>query len=101
MRRSWVLAALVTIGCKNGPSDDDCKQLLDHIVDLEFKKAGAQSGSNAAVKADLDKQKQALGETRAPDFIEQCSKKMAKSRVNCANSAGSLDELTKCDGEGK
>ena len=39
MKRSWVLVALLAVGCKNGPSDDDCKQLLDHLIDLEFKKA--------------------------------------------------------------
>jgi len=98
----WVaIAALLAVGCKNGPSDDDCKQLLDHIVDLEFKKAGAQGGSNAQVKAELEKQRAALSEQRAPEFLEQCSKKMAKSRVNCGIAVSTVEELAKCDSDGR
>jgi hypothetical protein len=101
MRRSWVLAALLAVGCKHGPSEDDCKQLLDHLVELEFKKAGVQSGSNANVKADLEKARETIGEQKAPEFMEQCSKKMAKSRVNCAITAPTLEEVQKCDSDGK
>jgi hypothetical protein len=36
MKRAWVLALLVAVGCKNGPSEDQCGKLLDHLVDLEF-----------------------------------------------------------------
>jgi hypothetical protein len=101
MKRSWVLVALFAVGCKNGPSDDDCKQLLDHLIDLEFRKAGAQAGSNAAVKSDLEKQKETIAEAKSPEFMEQCTKKMAKSRVTCALGATSVDDLQKCDVEGK
>jgi hypothetical protein len=101
MTRRWVLAALVAVGCKNGPSDDDCKLLLDHLIDLEFKKAGAAAGGTPTAKADLDKQKTQIAEAKAPEFMEQCTKKMAKSRVNCALGAANLDDLTKCDQDGK
>jgi hypothetical protein len=46
------LVLLLAVGCKGGPSDDQCKQLLDHLVDLEFKSAGAAASSDA-LKADL------------------------------------------------
>src|SRR5438552_479980 len=45
--KSWVIAALVAVGCKSGPSDDQCKQLLDHLVDLELKKGGAAATTEA------------------------------------------------------
>ena len=41
MKRAWVLVLLLGIGmgamgCKHGPSDDECKRLLDHMVNLEI-----------------------------------------------------------------
>ena len=45
MNRLVVVALLAAVGCKNAPSEDQCKQLLEHLVDLEFKKAGAAAPS--------------------------------------------------------
>ena len=101
MVRNCALVALLVIGCRNGPSEDDCKQLLDHVVDMEFKKAGAQGGSNAQVKEALDKQRVALSEQKSNDFLDQCTKKMAKSRVDCGVAASTLEELAKCDGDAR
>jgi hypothetical protein len=99
MKRAWVLAFLVAVGCQSGPSEDQCKQLLDHLVDLEFKKAGA-AAPNDAVKADLAKAKTAVTEAKASEFMETCTKKMARSRVECALAANDLDGengVGKCD----
>jgi len=99
MTRSWVLALLVAVGCKNGPSDDQCKQLLDHLVDLEFKKAGAAATTDA-MKQEIAKQKTAVTEAKRTEFIETCTKKMARSRVECALNATELDGdngVAKCD----
>ena len=103
MKRAWGLAAIVVLGfatgCKSGPSEDQCKQLLDHLVDLEFKKAGAAATSDA-VKAELAKTKTAVTESKAKDFLDTCTKKMAKSRVECALAANDLDGengVGKCD----
>jgi hypothetical protein len=97
--RACALALLLAVGCKNGPSDDQCKQLLDHLVDLEFKKAGA-AASNDAMKAEIAKQKTAVSDKVANEFVDTCTKKMAKSRVECALAASDLDGdngVTKCD----
>jgi hypothetical protein len=96
MTRWLVVGVLLATGCKNAPSEDQCKQLLDHLVDLEFKKAGAAAASDA-IKAEIAKQKQAVSEAKASDFVEACTKKTAKARVECALAAGDLDAVAKCD----
>ena len=94
--KRWILGAvLLAMGCKNAPSEEQCKQLLDHLVDLEFRKAGA-TGSDA-VKAELAKQKQAVSEARSAEFLDACVKRTAKSRVECALGAGDLEGVAKCD----
>ena len=95
----WVVALLFAIGCKNGPSEDQCKQLLDHLVDLEFKKAGAAATTDA-MKQEIAKQKTAVTEAKKTEFIDTCTKKMARSRVECALNATELDGdngVAKCD----
>jgi hypothetical protein len=99
MKRACVLALLVVIGCKSGPSEDQCKQLLDHLVDLEFKKAGAQASSDA-LKAEIAKQKTAVTDKVSNEFIDTCTKKMTKSRVECGLAASDIDGdngVAKCD----
>ena len=94
--KRWILGAvLLATGCKNAPSEDQCRQLLDHLVDLEFKKAGATSSD--AVKAELAKQKQAVSEAKATEFLETCTKRTAKSRIECAIAAGDLEGVARCD----
>jgi len=93
------LVLLVVAACKNGPSQDQCKQLLDHLVDLEFKKAGAAATSDA-MKAEIAKSKTAVTEAKSAEFLDTCTKKMAKSRVECALAANDLDGengVGKCD----
>ncbi len=97
MKRVMLIAVLVAwAGCSKGPSEDQCKQLLEHLVDLEFKKAGA-AASGDALKADLAKQKAAVIETKSGDFIAACKDKTAKSRVECALAATDLEAVGKCD----
>src|SRR5512135_199397 len=97
MKRVCLLLVLA-IGCKNGPSNDQCKQLLDHLVDLEFKRAGAAASSDA-MKADLQNKK-AVSDKVGAEFIDTCEKKMARSRVECALNANAVDGdngVAKCD----
>lgn len=97
-----VLVLLILAACGKGPSESQCKQLLTHLVDLEFKKAGAAATSDA-MKAEIAKQKTAVTEAKAGEFIDTCKKKMSKSRVECALAANELEGdngVSKCD-EGK
>jgi hypothetical protein len=97
MRR--LCAVLVfTAACGKAASEEQCKQLLDHLVDLEFKKAGASAGADGQ-KADLAKQKAAVAEAKWPEFYDACRQKTAKERVECALTAGDLDAVAKCDSE--
>jgi hypothetical protein len=91
-----VLAALCTGGCGKGPSEDQCKDLLDHLVDLEFKKAGTSATADTQ-KSDLAKQKAAVVEAKWPEFYKECGDKTAKERVDCALAATDLDAVAKCD----
>src|SRR5512143_3098746 len=94
--KRWILGGvLLAAGCKNAPSEDQCKQLLDHLIDLEFKKAGAAAADS--MKAEDAKQKQAVSQAKATEFVEACTKKTAKSRIECALAAGNLDAVAKCD----
>ena len=87
------LALLLAAACKNGPSQDQCKQLLDHLVDLEFQAGGADKTADAKSKA-------AVSDATSSAFLETCTKKMTRSRVECALAASSLDGdngVGKCD----
>jgi hypothetical protein len=94
--KRWILGGLLlAAGCKNAPSEDQCKQLLDHLIDLEFKKAGAAAADS--MKAEIAKQKQAVSQAKATEFVEACTKKTAKNRIECALAAADLDAVAKCD----
>jgi len=94
--KRWVLFTLFAVGCGKGPSEGDCKKLLEHLVDLEFKKAGATATTDQ-LKAELAKQKTAVVENKQSEFMSVCVDKTAKSRVVCALEATDLDAITKCD----
>ena len=95
--KRWILGGvLLAAGCKNAPSEDQCKQLLDHLIDLEFKKAGSGSGTDA-MKADVAKQKAAIAEAKSVEFLDVCVNKTAKQRVECALAANDLEAVAKCD----
>lgn len=94
--KRWMLGAmLLAAGCKNAPSEDQCKQLLEHLVDLEFKKAGATG--NDAMKAEVAKQKTAIAEAKSAEFLEVCTKKTTRSRVECALATADLEGVARCD----
>jgi hypothetical protein len=95
--KRWLLGGvLVAMGCKNAPSEDQCKQLLDHLIDLEFKKAGAAATSDA-MKSEITKQKLAVSQAVATEFLDACTRRTAKNRVECAVGASDLDALARCD----
>jgi len=97
MMRWLVVAALLAGACSKGPSEDQCKQLLEHLIDLEFKKGGAATAENEAMKTDLAKQKAAVLESKSTEFMRTCVDKMHRDRVACALAAPDLAAVQKCD----
>jgi hypothetical protein len=98
--KSVAVALVLMLGCKNGPSEDQCKQLMDHLVDLEFKKGGANAPSGDAAKQEQAKAKAAITSLRGNDFVTMCTKSMTKSRVVCALAASDISGASgvgKCD----
>lgn len=96
MKRAMLVAIVLAVGCSKAPSEEQCKQLLDHLVDLEFKKAGA-AGATDAMKTEIAKQKQAVAAAKSVEFVDVCVSKTAKSRIDCALAATDLDAVAKCD----
>jgi hypothetical protein len=92
----WMLLIVLVVACGKGPSKDQCKQLLEHIVDLEFKKAGATATTDQ-MKTDLGKQKTTVIEGKQAEFMSVCLEKTAKARVECALAATDLEAVAKCD----
>src|ERR1700760_2162568 len=99
MKRAVVAVLLFAAACKSGPSKDDCSKLLDHLVDLEFKKAGAAASSDA-MRGEIAKSKSQVTSNVADTFMKTCTEKMSKSRVACALAASDLEgegSVAKCD----
>lgn len=94
---SALVAALVAGACSKGPSEDQCKQLLEHLIDLEFKKGGAAVAANDGMKTDLAKQKAAVIEDKAKEFMATCVDRTHRDRVACALAATDLSAVQKCD----
>ncbi len=96
--KRWMLLVALTAACGKGPSEGQCKQLLDHLVDLELKKAGAGATTDQQ-KGDLAKQKSAVVEAKQTEFMSVCVDKTAKTRVECALAATDLEAVAKCDSD--
>src|SRR5688572_28019787 len=94
--KRWIGVLVLAAACGKGPSEGQCKQLLDHLVDLEFKKAGAGATTEQA-KADMAKQKAAVLEHKQAEFMGLCVDKTARTRVECAIAANDLEAVAKCD----
>ena len=82
--------------CAGGPSQENCDQLLDHLIELELQKGGAKTVTDN-MKADLAKQKKQLAEYVREKYMASCLKKTATALVDCGLAAKNEDELAKCD----
>jgi hypothetical protein len=95
MKRLGVVLVLVA-ACGKGPSEGQCKQLMDHLIDLEFKKAGVNATTEEQ-KGNLAKQRATVVEAKQADFMAVCVDKTARDRVECAIAATDLEAVAKCD----
>ncbi len=97
MKRWLVMVALAGGACSKAPSEDQCRQLLEHLIDLEFKKGGATAAGNDSMKADIAKQKEAVLTAKTTEFMAACTEKTHRDRVACALAADDLPAVQKCD----
>jgi hypothetical protein len=95
-----VAAAFVfTVGaCGDTASKDDCKKLLDHIIQLEMNAAGT-GNLTPDMKADIEGQKKKLTEYLEKGFVDKCTKETPGSYVQCGLKAKDLGGLAECDKE--
>jgi hypothetical protein len=87
---------LAAAACGNAPSQEQCEQLMTHLIDLELVKGGGKNVT-PEMKADLEKQKTQIAEYTHDKFMEACMKKTAKAVVECGARAKDEAELAACD----
>ncbi len=93
--RSALTIALLLMGCPNAPSKTQCEQLLNNVIDIQIKAAGANTPET---KADLDKQKKKLKDAMQKEFMKDCLENLPKDQVECGIKVKSMDDLkTKCE----
>lgn len=91
-----VVLGLATAGCSDKPTEQDCKALLDRLVELELATAGTDKLS-ADMKADLDKQAKELREYLGGQFMERCLKETPVAVVKCGLKAKSKADYAGCE----
>ena len=96
MRLLAAVLLAVVAACGNAPSQDQCESLMGHLIDLELAKGGGKNVT-PEMKADLEKQKKSVADYTRDKFMEACTKKTAKSVVECGSRAQNEKELTACD----
>lgn len=91
-----VLGLALFAGCSDGPSQDQCKRLLDHMVSLESESGGGGAVSEEA-KKNLEAQKKEMTDYLEKDFMKYCLEELPRPQVECALKARSLEAASKCD----
>lgn len=84
-----ILAGLFVVGCAKA-SKEDCEKFAEHTIDLGLKESGAELPEEL-MKAAKDEAMKEKG-----SIVAECEGKIAKSEIDCALAAKSMDELTKC-----
>jgi len=83
--RLSLLAAFVLGACAK-PTEADCEQLADHVIDLMVKDVGVE-GMEDAIREEAEKER--------PKLIEEC-KGGTKTEVDCLLAAQSREDMEKC-----
>jgi hypothetical protein len=94
--KSWIAALALCAACTKGASQEQCTQLLDHLVDLEFRHVGATL-QTVQQQSDLAEMKAAVQKAKSPEFLTACQDRTAKERVECALVAPDIAAVAKCD----
>ena len=92
MRFALLVGLLAVAACADKPSEKQCRDLLDHVIKLEYEAAGDEPDKDR-----LQKAKAQLSTYVEDDFMQQCLDELPKKRVVCGLAARSKDELLACD----
>ena len=76
--------------CAEAPSEDQCKKLRDHLIDLQVKEAEGA----ALTPEQLDDVHNHATKVR---FMPTCTEKTTKKLVDCALAATTTEEARACD----
>lgn len=100
-----LVLGLASSACKKTPSNDQCEQLLTHLIDIQVVSGGAgkaPEGLGAAgkdMKGEVEQQKKTIREYAVGQkFIESCTQSTPKAVVQCGLAAKDEKELAACDG---
>lgn len=89
---SCAAIALVTLAACHRATEQECKQIIDRIVELELREQGITD------KAMVEQRKQAARAHKHDELAKDCvGKRISKSALQCIQSAQTADEITdKC-----
>lgn len=88
MRRAAFVVLFCALGCNRTLDEDQCKKMVDKMVDLL-----AKSDTDDKVKADVKK------DPRATMVRDTCVGKMTKSQYDCVMQAKTFEAALSCDGK--
>ena len=96
-----VVAAFAAYGfsCKDRASKEDCKKLLDHVIEIHAQAAGVDTKGSKEVQEEISRQKKKVRDYLNKDVMEQCQNSRSANYVACALRANNLESLASCDAQ--
>ena len=97
MRRA-ALALLLAAACRHAPSDDQCAKLFDHFLDVEGDTAtrGKFVEVTPPMAAAMEQQKASFRASKGRAFVDECTRELSASQVECAMTATSEAGMDDC-----
>lgn len=92
--RAWTAACalLLAAGCGKRLEPTECRQLLDHYVELLLRDDRPKAGAGELLRVQQDARKKA---ERDPAF-SQCSERVSRRGFDCAMKAQDANKLEQC-----
>jgi hypothetical protein len=96
--RRAALALLFAAACGRAPSDDACAKLFDHFLDVEGDAAisGKFVEVTPPMAAAMEQEKARFRAAKGRAFVDECTRELSASQVECAMSASSEAGMDDC-----
>ena len=97
MKRA-ALALVFAAACRHAPSDDACTKLFDHFMDVEGDAAtdGKFVEVTPPMAAAVEQEKARFRAAKGREFVDECTRELSASQVECAMSASSEAGMDDC-----